>query len=90
MKSVLTNIQVQTKVGDTIPISLLVPATKITSSEGAIIPKEAIAWTEIQPYIPVKKEEESMFSTYVIIGVVIIGVYILVRILSRKRRKQSI
>lgn len=90
MKPVLINIQVQTKVEDSITMLKIMPATKITSSEGAIIPKEAVAWTEIQPAIPVKMEEDSLFSNYLIISAVIIGVFILVRILSLKKKKRSI
>jgi hypothetical protein len=69
----------------------IVPATKIESSDGAIIPKEAVAWMELQPALPVEKEKDSMLSTYILIGAVVIGVFILVKVLSNRRsQKRSV
>ena len=90
MKPVLINIQVQTKTQDTVPATKILPSTIIKSSDGAIIPKEAVAWMELQPALPIEKEKDSMLSTYILIGVVIIGIFILVKVLSNKGQKRSV
>lgn len=68
----------------------IVPATKIKSVDGAIIPKEAVAMIKLQPSIPVAKEEESMLSTYLLAGALLIGILILFKVLTNKRRKSSV
>ncbi len=86
------NIQDSIKQQDTAKIikaSKIVPAT-IKSVDGAIIPKEAVAWMELQPALPIEKEKDSMLSTYILIGAVIIGLLILVKVLSKKRQKRSV
>ncbi|MBJ6367284.1 hypothetical protein [Snuella sedimenti] len=68
----------------TIKAAKILPAAKINSEEGAIIPKEAISMIKLQPSMPLEQKEDTPVLTYVMIGVVLIIVFILVRIVLKK------
>lgn len=70
-----------------IKASLLFPANKIESRDGAIIPKEAVQMTKLEPSFPTEKDTTDYNQNYIwlLLGVVFIigiGVY-----LFRKRRR---
>lgn len=67
-----------------IKASKIMPAQKIESEDGAIIPKQAIEMIEIQPTIPVSKP--CFFERY---GIYIVGVLLLSTILYLLRRKKK-
>lgn len=71
-----------------IKASKLFPA-KIESSDGAIIPKQAVQWTELQPSFPSKKETSDFNQNYIwlalgVLLIVGIGIY-----LFKKRHKKN-
>ncbi len=68
----------------------LVPATKIKSTEGAIIPKEVLYMSKIQPAMPYTKEESApgLFS-YFFVGIVVVLLIIFVRKIFLARNKGS-
>lgn len=73
----------------TIKAFKLVPAKKINSEIGAMIPPEAMEWTLITPGIKHthEKVEKPDFSTYYIwIGAVVIIALICIKIILNKRK----
>ncbi|WP_418603529.1 hypothetical protein [Hwangdonia sp.] len=92
MNTILTSIQDTLQVQDTTKIikaAKLFPATKIESKDGAIIPKEAVAWAELQPAFPSKNESGSMLTTYIIIAVVLIIALLIIKFVLKKRKLNS-
>ncbi|WP_077400679.1 hypothetical protein [Cellulophaga omnivescoria] len=61
---------------DSIKFIKLLPAKKIESGEGAMLPNEVIEWYEIQPSLQVEEENSSFFNDYIIhFGVVLVLVF---------------
>ena len=90
MKPVLIDIQDKNKAKDTVEVVKalkIVPAKKIKSEDGAIIPKEAVSWTVLEPSIPIEKPKDSEFTTYAVIGLVLVGTLILIKYILNKRKK---
>lgn len=67
----------------------IIPSEKISSSEGAMLPKEAIEMVKLEPAMPAPKEEENpQTSYYIIIGIVIFTLLICTKfILNRFKSK---
>ncbi|GAA3556000.1 hypothetical protein [Snuella lapsa] len=87
MKVFLGNIQDSIVVQDTaktIKAAKILPAAKINSEEGAIIPKEAMSMIKLVPSTPLKQKEDTPVLTYVLLGVVLVTVFILGRIVLKK------
>lgn len=87
-----TRIQDSIKPSDTVaPIkaSKLIPATKIESSDGAIIPKEAMEWSELEPSFPTKEKTPASNENYVWFALGIILLIGILIFLFRKRTKKQ-
>ncbi|MDO5977828.1 hypothetical protein [Flavivirga spongiicola] len=93
MKTVVENIQDQIKAKDTADIvpahKILDIATKIESSEGAIIPKEAIAWIELQPSIKIETKDNTPVLSYVLYGIFTLAVVVAIKIIFNKLKSRS-
>jgi len=73
-----------------VKMTKLVPANKVKIIDGAIIPKEALSMTKIQPSIPRKKEEFlGLPSNYVIVFGVVILILTIVIIYRIKRSSKN-
>lgn len=87
MKSVLEHIQDSIKVKDTakkIKAVKIIPLTKIKSKDGAIIPKEAISWIEIQPAINKEEDERTPITSYILYGIAIIFILVVLKIVLNR------
>ncbi len=74
----------------TVKMTKLVPATKIKSEDGVIIPKEVLSMTVIQPSLPYKKEGDFARTSYFFIGVVIVlSLMILTKLTLSRIKKKS-
>jgi len=93
MKTIYRNIQDSVKVKDTakhLKLIKIVPALKIENSSGAIIPKEAITWTELSPAIePHDKEKKPIYSSYIVIGIVLVIIFIFIKFLINKGKTKN-
>lgn len=90
---ILSNIQPQTASKDSVATRdssevvkayKLLPSTTIKSEDGAIIPKEVLEWSEIQPALVVNKETDSNLTTYILIGVVVLIILITTKFLLNR------
>lgn len=88
----ITNLQDTIKQQDTskaVKAAIIVPAQKIKSEEGAIIPKEAVSLIPLEPSIPVKNNQSPSFSTYILLGFVLVVILIAARYIKNKRKNNS-
>ncbi len=74
---------------EVIKMMKLVPGTKIKSEDGAIIPKQLLEWTELEPSFPSKKETDSILTSYIFTGVVVLVILISAKFILNKFKKRA-
>lgn len=80
------------KVIDTVKAFKLVPTIpikKISSEDGAIIPKQALQMAKLEPAKPIEKEENSNYVFLFLLGIGVLAILLFLRFFNNKVKKRK-